>query len=194
MTRRQFENIKGLLEEWRAVRNLSVEDQKKNFNVNYTKELLEYFEAQRANNEYEMIDALCDMIVIAINAGHTLGMEDEEFYNDESTEFKITSPFIYEDNLHLIALEIKQMGYNPYLCLIETIKELHSRQGEWNEKKGKWCKYVGAYTKEEAIEKSKVENVVAVYESADDWLIEGAEQRVEICKWYKADYSQCKNA
>ena len=53
MTYKQFEHIQGLLEEWRAVRNISVEDQKKNFKVNYTKELIEFFEAERDNNEYE---------------------------------------------------------------------------------------------------------------------------------------------
>lgn len=196
--------IENKLAKWREERGLSVEEQRKNFNVNFTEELAEFFKAQRDGNEYEMIDALCDMIVVAINAGHTFGYQDDEFYNDESTEFRLTSPFIYEDSLHLIALEIRQMGYDPYKCLLETIKELNSRQGEWNEKEGKWKKDVGCYSVEDGIKRlSKFKNVridTEVYPETEDtytfvyWDYEYDESvYVTMKKWYKADYSKCKN-
>lgn len=199
MTYKQFEHIHGLLEEWRAVRNISVEDQKKNFKVNYTNELIEFFEAERDNNEYEMIDAICDMMVVAINAGHTLGYEDGEFVNDETTEFNLTYPYIYDDCMHLLCLALIKRGYNPYECLLETIKELNSRSGEWSEKEGKWVKSLGAYTIEEAIEKLDVVDgyIDNMCEDSDYWRFTiiydiMGQGIVPVKKWYKSDYSKCK--
>jgi len=66
-------------------------------------ELQEFFEAYANDDQYEMLDALCDIIVVATGA-------------------------------------IYKMGYEPELALQETVKEITSRQGAFNEETGKWQK------------------------------------------------------
>lgn len=66
-------------------------------------ELQEFLTAYSEQNEYEMIDALCDVIVVATGAIHKL-------------------------------------GYDPTEALSETVKEITSRQGNFNEDTGKWEK------------------------------------------------------
>lgn len=207
MTSKQFEHIHGLLEEWRAVRNISVEDQKKNFKVNYTKELIEFFEAERDNNEYEMIDAICDMMVVAINAGRGLSSPYITGVANISYEVALLA---YDSDYDMGIIELcsalRYYGYNPYQCLLETIKELNSRTGSWSEEEGKWIKNLGAYTHEDAIQKAiklsgREEDEV---KGADVTLSQGlfyvrmlfSDGRTEpyyINKWYKADYRKCKN-
>lgn len=193
--------------------------QSRNLEVNYAKELTELFEARRDNNEYGMIDALCDMVIIAMNAGAILGDEHSEwFYNNLINPIKYAKPY----TLGLL-YEIRQKGYDPYLCLLETIKELRTRTGAWNEAEGKWCKDLGAYTLNEAIEKADncFKDIPAfislklLKEDEDFWLFgewdvddvsffddktldESYEcldgERVKVKKWYKADYENCKIA
>lgn len=188
MTKEQFEDLKERLSNWRDERGLSVEDQQKNFKVNYTKELVEFFEAERDGNEYEMVDALCDMLVVAINAGvikHT-------------DTFKISNNFLsfgLEHSVNNIFCTFDLMGYDPYLCLLETIKELESRTGSWSEKEGKWIKDKGAYNTSE-LNKDLIKNICG--EDNDYWYFTpklGKELGIEIGKikkWYKADYEKCK--
>ena len=174
--------------------------QKRNFEVNYTKELTEFFEAKRDGNEYEMIDALCDMVIVAMNAGAILGDEHSDwFYNNLTNPIKYSQPYVLG-----LLYEIRQKGYDPYLCLLETIKELRTRTGAWNEKEGKWCKHDGAYTFDEAkiliLKKHGTEALAYSKLSSEDenyWvfdmeLIEEHYVELEIKKWYKADYEKCK--
>lgn len=170
--------------------------QKRFFEVNYTKELTEFFEARRDNNEYEMIDALCDMVIVAMNAGATLGDERSDgFYNNLTNPIKYSQPYVLG-----LLYEIRQKGYDPYLCLLETIKELRTRTGSWNEKECKWIKDVGAYTFEEADKIASnydTENERELYEdNTEFWRwqlhIKGEYCSFKIKKWYKANYDECK--
>lgn len=199
MTQEQFKDIQEKLRVWREERGLSVEDQKKNFRVNYTKELLEYFEAELDDNKYKIIDSICDMAITAINAGFDFYVLD---CIDDYTlpVFNIVNPLFDDNTLSLLFIELEKAGYNPYKCLLETIKELNSRTGSWSEEYGKWVKFVGAYTKDEAITKSKIQKIDEVYESDCNWVIVGVneyqgiktQETREVCKWYKADYDKCK--
>ena len=63
-------------------------------------ELEEFIEAK---DENEMIDALCDIVVVATGA-------------------------------------IAKLGYDPVRAMDETIKEISSRRGSFNENTGKWEK------------------------------------------------------
>lgn len=196
MTQQQFEHIQGLLEEWRAVRNLSVEDQKKNFKVNYTKELLEFFEAERDGNEYEMIDALCDMIVVAINAG--IRMNNSLMYYDvPAMDGDLVGVFAVIPTIDLLIAHIYNRGYDPYKCLLETIKELNSRSGSWSDKEGKWVKGLGAYTLDEALQNCLLgirDKDFEVRTDGDFFIVTDTHRNEEYSfkKWYKADYSKCK--
>lgn len=204
MTQEQFEDIKKKLSIWRAERRLRVCDQKANFKVNYAEELSEFFKAERDGNEYEMIDALCDMIVVSINAGFTI--ENPNDWTDyPCVDEGLVSIFV-NNNIDLIISQLVARGYDPYKCLPETIKELNSRTGAWNEKEGKWCKDLGAYTEEEAIKKvsdkvwsehHSLDSVEKQKEDDDYWYFnceidEGYYTEEKVKKWYKADYSQCK--
>lgn len=208
MTYKQFGHIHGLLEEWRAVRNISVEDQKKNFKVNYTKELIEFFEAERDNNEYEMIDAICDMMVVAINAGRGLSSPYITGVANISYEVALLA---YDSDYDMGIIELcsalRYYGYDPYQCLLETIKELNSRTGSWSAEEGKWIKNLGAYTSEDATQKAiklsgrkedEIKGVDVTISSEGSfyvWMLfsDGQNESYYIDKWYKADYRKCKN-
>lgn len=175
--------------------------QSRNFDVNYTKELLEFLQAKRDHNEYKMIDALCDMVIVSINAGAVLGNDCSEMLYSN-----ITNPLRYRPTyVRGLLFEIRKRGYDPYKCLVETIKELNTRTGAWNEQEGKWCKDLGAYTEQEAYEIAKEKGIfynfgleydkktkepywVSDTNHSADW------KKLKIKKWYKADYENCKIA
>ena len=175
--------------------------QRLNFKVNYTKELLEFQEAERDSDEYEMIDALCDMIITAINAGGSLGKEFGSYGALLGSTFNITSVLNDRSEIYKLCDSIRYLGYEPYKCLCETMKELETRTGSWNEQEGKWCKDLGAYTEQEAYEIAKEKGIFYnfgleydqktkepywVSDNSADW------KKLKIKKWYKADYSKCK--
>jgi len=66
-------------------------------------ELQEFMWGGANNDETEMVDALCDIIVVATGALHKL-------------------------------------GYDPTKALGETVKEINSREGDFNKSTGKWEK------------------------------------------------------
>lgn len=68
-----------------------------------SEELQEFYSAYAEGEEYEMVDALCDIIVVATGAIHKL-------------------------------------GYDPEEALVETVLEITSRNGSFNEITGKWEK------------------------------------------------------
>ncbi|RDU72343.1 hypothetical protein CQA57_07000 [Helicobacter anseris] len=191
----QFEDIKDKLRVCREERGLNKEDQKRNFRVDYTKELAKFFEAERDNNQYGIIKALCDMIVVCVNAGGNIGCASCEF-----TNINLTYPIIYRSiDIKGLLYELRREGYDPYKCLLETIKELNSRTGSWSEEEGKWVKDKGAYTKEEAREVAKeilkkdyVEYPQSVLRAGQRYWQFVAENHFEIKEWYKADYASCK--
>ena len=91
-------NIFESLSAWRSERGL--QNQIGNVAGNICEELTEYLRATTIEDE---IDALCDMVVFAINA-------------------------------------IEAKGYNAEICMNETLKEIHSRKGDFNPELNKWVK------------------------------------------------------
>lgn len=183
--------------------------QRLNFKVNYTKELLEFFEAERDSDEYEMIDALCDMCVVSMNAGidYREGDIDKLLIMGTINLHSITPSNVLSDrNIGYIVAMLQLKGYDPYKCLLETIKELNTRTGAWNDQEGKWCKYLGAYTEQEARDKlleiERIEWFILKHEDDDFWyfgqddgvdFFENKERAIrKVKKWYKADYTKCK--
>lgn len=177
--------------------------QRRHFELNYIKEMHEYFEARLDSNEYEMVDALCDMIITAMNAGGDLGKEFGSYGALLGGTFNITSVLNDHSEIYKLCDSIRYLGYDPYRCLTETIKELETRTGAWNEAEGKWCKDLGAYTEQEAYEIAKEKGIfynfgleydkktkepywVSDTNYSADW------KKLKIKKWYKADYTKCK--
>ena len=68
MTTIQTTDIVLQLEKWCNERHLDKETQRKGLVANLLEELSEFY---RAKDEYEQVDALCDMIVFCIAVGMT---------------------------------------------------------------------------------------------------------------------------
>lgn len=179
------------------------ESQGRHFELTYTKEMREFFEARLDSNEYEMVDALCDMIVVAMNAGGSLGKEFGSYGSLLGSTFNLTSVLNDRSEIYKLCDSIRNLGYDPYKCLTETIKELKTRTGAWNEQEGKWCKDLGAYTEQEAYEIAKEKGIFYNFGLAYDkktkepyWVSDTNDsadwKKLKIKKWYKADYSKCK--
>ena len=119
--------------------------------------------------EHEIIDALCDIAIFTINAGadipcakkdletHTgqlkasfamlieacaIFAQDKEYSTvDYIAEIKAFEYHIFfNDILHICACLAYDYGYNFEIAMLETIKEISSRTGSYDEKAKKWVK------------------------------------------------------
>lgn len=158
MTLEQEEHLQQLLAEWRNERKLSIKEQMDGLMGNLFEEMAEYC---RATNDDEKIDALCDMCVFAFNSLN-IGIEKvrknikEELLSPLFDPSKvdmlslinntINSQFTYPLNKQIYTLtkvcekEVTEMGYNFYECMLETIKEISSRTGRYDENIHKFVK------------------------------------------------------
>ena len=211
------------LEVWREERHLSIESQVAGFKGNFFEEIAEFY---RASNDYERVDALCDMLVFLINASNSINvLTDKEFelipiawkdgdkYKD--CEHHLQNAIVLlikcgagcDDRLPASYLlsAIITLGYDPKKCLGETIKEICSRTGKYDEKVKKFIKDKGFYTYDEADKyfsnfveecKGKVDNY-DIYERDDCFEVilyhsNGKEETGKFVKWHKANYEECK--
>jgi hypothetical protein len=170
------------LEKWRVDRNLnSVEFDLNVYTANILEEIAEYL---RAKDDYERVDALCDICVFSINALDSeyskyeykmgLGCITDLSYLDNvmdylSTINKVNKKCSDECIIEIIEssiCEIESMNYNFEKCMLETIKEISSRRQD--------------------------------PQQASDWLVNGISGKWQKDKnqdpqtLYKADYERCK--
>lgn len=211
MTIEQLKEIHSLLIEWREQRHLSIEQQMQGLVPNLLEEVVEYL---RASDDYDRIDAMCDIMVFALNACEVVDYKIVQesisnispcFLNIGEMIAIIARIDLAENNkercLHirnLISMAIRQiqnLGLNPYEAVLETIKEISSRRGEYNETIKKFVKYQGAYDDFDVNEKIKKldSNFEIVREDSKYWYygIKGVEQG-RFVKLYRADYAKCK--
>lgn len=168
------EIYKGL-DEWRAERGITAESQKAGYLVNVMEELGELASALRDYEkfsardypyptdkqiaEHEIIDALCDIAILTINAGadihHThknniidtskVGFDNT---NDLFALLKACGEFAcypngwvtFNDILDFCASSCEHYGFDFQIAMDETIKEISSRTGSYDEKAKKWVK------------------------------------------------------
>ena len=206
------------LEVWRGERHLSIESQQVGFKGNFFEEVAEFY---RASNDYEKVDALCDMLVFLINASNNINVSaDKEFeiipivwkdgdkYKDcehhlqNAITLLMKCGAMCDDRLPASYLlsSIITLGYDPKKCLVETIQEISSRTGKYSNELKKFVKDNGAYTLEEveamyAKDKS-IDNIDST-DLVDSWEVgiyynNGKEAKEIVKKWYKADYDKCK--
>lgn len=166
--------IRKALKEWRKERHLTRENQLSGLVNNLLEEVNELKEAK---DDYEKVDALCDMAVFAINVltedfsliliedSKPLEYPDFEAYLvDIDNALKSYSDDELNNTLQEFISDmflcIEELGFDWFKAMIETIKEISSRTGQWSESKKKWIK-----------DKSSE----------------------AIAKWYKANYEECKN-
>lgn len=218
MTYEELKEIKQRLDKWREERHLSYESQQKGFIPNVLDELREYY---LAKDDDERVAELCDVIIFCLNAN-----ELEEF-NPNSKEMAslrhlmgslasmISDNFTglkldFDGELAIMNIQgliktciniIKRMGYNPYECLKEKVKEIESRTGRYDESLGKFIKDKGAYNLEEAQELIISfyyiwkENDIK-YDKEDEeyfyFFITTENNRiVKVKKWHKAKMIKC---
>ena len=165
-----LEQIYKELQAWREERKITAESQKTGYLVNVMEELGElagalrdyekfskhdcpYCEIDKQIAEHGIIDALCDISVFTINAG-----ADIPCYN-KPTRLEL-EPCLSLDNLlkeiadhqrcfnsitlyyvlGVCASLCHQYGFNFEIAMLETIKEINSRTGAYDEKAKKWIK------------------------------------------------------
>lgn len=158
------EIYKGL-DKWRAERGITAESQKKGYIVNVMEELGElaaalrdyekfskndcpYCEIDKQIAEHEIIDALCDIAVFTINAGadirdeyKPLSIDTTDTFSDLNCLLLYASTFDFKKILLNCAVLCEHYGFNFELAMLETIKEISSRTGSYNETTKKWEKY-----------------------------------------------------
>ena len=122
---------------------------------------LAYYDTVKKVAEHEIIDALCDISVFTINAGadipcqlKPLTIETEKLIILSIEDIFVAiadfirtdangSPFNYYDFaliLKLCASVCEQYGFDFQIAMDETIKEISSRTGSYDEKAKKWVK------------------------------------------------------
>ena len=156
------EIYKGL-DEWRAERKITAESQKKGYIINIMEELGELAAALRVYEkssvtdypyptdkqvaEHEIIDALCDIAIFTINAGadirdeyKPLSIDTTNTFSDFNCLLLYTSTFDFKKILLNCAVLCENYGFNFEIAMLETIKEISSRTGSYDEKAKKWVK------------------------------------------------------
>ena len=158
------------LDEWRAERKITAESQKAGYLVNVMEEFGELSQALRGleieivrkTAEHEIIDALCDIAIFTINAGADSNYKPQTLDTYEKDEiitrdvnyrlknlltdcgaFNIHSCYCGGDLLDILtdcAKLCEHYGFNFEIAMLETIKEISSRTGSYDEKAKKWIK------------------------------------------------------
>ena len=116
--------------------------------------------AKKQKAEYEIIDALCDISVFTINVGADINCNEKlesinttqttlcnsslSFLLSECGNFdyygKLSSYVCFNQILLSCAKLCEQYGYNFEIAMLETIKEISSRTGAYDENAKKWVK------------------------------------------------------
>ncbi|EPZ0223273.1 hypothetical protein ACXIRC_000400 [Campylobacter jejuni] len=214
MTEIQFNEIKERLTQWRQERHLTYENQQAEFLGNVFEKVSEYF---RAKDDLERVKALCDIAVFCFNVNDVKFSNYECYMKSDKVDcefFDIVSKInsiIYRANFEetpvkvfldtLIALlhkKCKNLGFDFYKCMLETIKEIESRYG-YNDELNKFIKDEGyydiAHLKNE-IKLPKTYEIINVIEEKDLFLVKIKTPNTILTnkfkKWYKADYESCR--
>lgn len=140
MTTQEFKDLETRLSIWRADRHIDIEKQKKGLLSNLLEELTEL---SRARNVNEEIDAYCDMVVFLMNSTYDIKGTYNHTYDFSLLsliEIMITPRYTVGFKIGCLFNSIKLLGYNPYKCMLETMKEISSRTGHYDETIQKFIK------------------------------------------------------
>lgn len=205
-----IDSMMDRLKIWREERGITFMLSRKGYVANIFEELSEYC---RGGDVEDKIDALADICVFSLN---NIDMRIDCIVVEKSCEpflyrfnNAFTSKYIQEtyannlnDKLNIACIELVQiafseienLGFNINLVMNETVKEIESRIGYLDNTIGKFVKFEGAYTLEEALK--RYEGKYASYKDLQTkWILTFHNNTTkDIIKWYKADYKQCRNA
>ena len=171
----KLNEIYAQLEAWRAERKITAKSQKAGYLVNVMEELgelaaaLRDYEkssatkqdaAKKQKAKHEIIDALCDIAILTINAGVHIPCElkrteiewkksslNADYILKQMVEncaefsyFEWVEEKCFNIILANCAYLCKHYGYNFEIAMLETIKEISSRTGTYDEVSKKWIK------------------------------------------------------
>lgn len=148
---------------------ITAKSQKEGFLINIMEEFGELsqalrgleFENTRKVAEYGIIDALCDIARFTINAGADINYNEKikiidttkttrssslSFLLSECGDFDYYGEFMpdfFNDILIDCAKLCEKYGFNFEIAMLETIKEISSRTGAYDENARKWVKDTG---------------------------------------------------
>ena len=146
-----MKEIAKKLTQWMDERSLDINGQRKGFVSNIQEEMTEYFTAK---DNSQRIDALCDIAVFCVNA---MKAYDKEHIKEPETVTNIISRVTLGKQLDCIrqnkfskdSLEnmidicytlATEMEYDFKKAMDETIKEISSQTGAYDEASKKWIK------------------------------------------------------
>lgn len=173
MTTQELRDIETRLSIWRADRHIDTKNQKEGLIANLLEELTEY---ARAASDDERIDSIMDQVVFLLNAEGTITTyikQDVLEGCDKPSSIinlarEIISNMDTKWKLNILFSQCRKLGYDPYKCMRETIKEISSRKQDPSQKE-QWDK--------------------GIFLDTDKWK-KWKEQPIDTL--YKADYSKCK--
>jgi len=196
-----IEGVFKSLDQWREERGL--QHTVGNIAANIGEEIVEYL---RAENDYQRVDALCDIYVFSVNAIHAIGrMPDKSVmiqcsddylpsintymsYIAEHFSIVVSATTFHNDPTYSLVnlardakYQMQAMGFDFLIAMDETLKEIHSRTGAWNEETQKW-------------EKFKTPEAKALWYSADYSKAKTKEhQHCQRSSFFDAQYQQKTN-
>ncbi|CAM4036975.1 hypothetical protein [Campylobacter armoricus] len=216
MNKEQFNEIKERLTKYREVRHLTYENQQAEFLGDVFEKVSKYF---RAKDDLESVDALCYMAIFYINS-FRFEYTTVTLYENLSKELFIVNliyrlgDFIEKNKeldlefieinfgfVFLASIEniVSDLGFNFYKCMLQTIKEIESRTGHYDDELKKFVEKRGAYSVQDSADKFSKENIIDsdfyVLEDEDYFVVFNKEDDFALdryVKWYKADYERCK--
>lgn len=195
------------LNNWCKQRSITLEVSRKGYVANIFEELSEYC---RSIEIEDRIDALADICVFSLNnmgtipdfidikesnEGFLYGFNEafnEKYIKEIDNDNGLKLDNACENLIKIAFSEINKLGFDVYLTMNETIKEIESRTGYLDNGIGKFVKYEGAYTLEELLNRYD-----GKYSSHADekskWVLTLHDGNIkDIVKWYRANYKQCR--
>lgn len=149
ITNQQVENINKRLEKWMSDRRISQQQQYSILSELLQEELDELIKGGENNNIAEILDAITDLVVVFANGTGGIKIFDEDMMYDELyidyENIKDIVSYCVEDTKHILnnyknkSVDISyypyfmfdalmDLGYEPYLCMDETLKHIESRK------------------------------------------------------------------
>ena len=156
--------IYAKLEAWRDERGITAESQRQGYIRNVLEELgelavglrdydswskcdLRFCQIHKEMAERVIVDAICDISVLTINAGadirdeyKPLSIDTTNTFSDLNCLLLYTSTFDFKKILLNCAGVCEQYGFNFEIAMLETIKDISSRTGTYDENAKKWVK------------------------------------------------------
>jgi len=149
------DDILRRLKKWCSDRHLTPQGQREGYLTNLLEEVAELHNAIAVNDIHEVIDAICDISVFAINCRwespvnrkHLDPLDQELFKSNREKALAMINKLVFyafsRDYARLYAYSQKAcsfLGYNFDKCMVETLKEIESRTGQWSEEEHKFIK------------------------------------------------------